>query len=257
MPTHRNHLARSDVVSFYRQQHEQLTPSAAREQQSIAAKHFASCAGRDVFELLGMMDGLVDPSDPDFGGAQKDHCVQTAMGLRALCKNNLHLPDWLPLVGLIHDLGKVAIKVIPGIKHIFVAGGDCYPVGVPVGRDVVLRDVGFDAYEATETHSHGCGFASMLWWGHDELMYQCLLQSKTNLPAEALYLVRFHSFYAWHEKRNYLEYADAVDINTVGLLRIFQLCDLYTKNESASDVEVDEPYFKELIDRYLPHGIRL
>ena len=36
-------------------------------------------------------------------------------------------------------------------------------------------------------------------WGHDEYVYQMM---KDHLPEEGLYMLRYHSFYAWHGKEN-------------------------------------------------------
>ena len=50
-------------------------------------------------------------------------------------------------------------------------------------------------------------------WGHDEYMAQVLENNldKHQLPDEAIYMIRFHSFYPWHtpksKTRGYQEYA--------------------------------------------------
>lgn len=35
-------------------------------------------------------------------------------------------------------------------------------------------------------------------WGHDEYLYRVLRNHGTTLPDEALYMIRYHSFYPWH-----------------------------------------------------------
>jgi hypothetical protein len=35
----------------------------------------------------------------------------------------------------------------------------------------------------------------MMSWGHDEYMYQVLKHNKSNLPEEALYIIRYASVY--------------------------------------------------------------
>lgn len=53
-------------------------------------------------------------------------------------------------------------------------------------------------------YSPNCGLEKVLMsWGHDEYMYQVLLHNKCKLPEEALYVIRFHSFYPWHTSEDY------------------------------------------------------
>jgi len=40
-------------------------------------------------------------------------------------------------------------------------------------------------------------------FGHDEYMYQVLKHNGTVLPEEALYCIRYHSFYPWHSCGDY------------------------------------------------------
>lgn len=43
----------------------------------------------------------------------------------------------------------------------------------------------------------------MMSWGHDEYLYQVLKHNNTTLPEEALYMIRYHSFYPWHTGGDY------------------------------------------------------
>lgn len=52
-----------------------------------------------IFEALDLLDTMVDESDPDLDLGQLDHLFQTAEAIRRDGK-----PDWMQLVGLIHDL---------------------------------------------------------------------------------------------------------------------------------------------------------
>lgn len=40
-------------------------------------------------------------------------------------------------------------------------------------------------------------------FGHDEYLYRVLVRNGTTLPKEALYCVRYHSFYPWHNDGEY------------------------------------------------------
>lgn len=49
-----------------------------------------------------------------------------------------------------------------------------------------------------------CGLDQVLMsFGHDEYLYQVLVKNGTSLPEEALYCVRYHSFYPWHTGGDY------------------------------------------------------
>lgn len=51
---------------------------------------------------MELLNTLVDDSDPDTDLSQLDHLIQTAEAIRRDGK-----PDWMQVVGLIHDLGKL------------------------------------------------------------------------------------------------------------------------------------------------------
>jgi inositol oxygenase len=45
-------------------------------------------------------------------------------------------------------------------------------------------------------YKEGCGLDNvMMSWGHDEYMYQVMKSNNTTLPPQALFIVRYHSFY--------------------------------------------------------------
>lgn len=50
-------------------------------------------------------------------------------------------------------------------------------------------------------------------WSHDEYLYQVLKHNKSTLPEEALYMVRYHSFYPWHTGEDYKHLANTDDEN--------------------------------------------
>ena len=76
-------------------------------------------------------------------------------------------------------------------------------------------------------------------FGHDEYLYQVLKNHKArtmsllyvtvstsfqdcNLPPEALYMVRFHSFYPWHAKGDYEHLASNYDKEMLSQLLLFK-----------------------------------
>ena len=99
-------------------------------------------------------------------------------------------------------------------------------------------------------YSEGCGFDSLhMSWGHDEYLNMVLNKNIrwVKLPEEALYMIRYHSFYSWHtpksKQRGYTHFANIIDWKRLPLLKILQLSDLYSKNN-------DLPHKEILSERY-------
>jgi inositol oxygenase len=57
-----------------------------------------------VWEAMELLETLVDDSDPDTSVGQIEHLLQTAEAIRRDGK-----PDWMQVVGLVHDLGKILV----------------------------------------------------------------------------------------------------------------------------------------------------
>ena len=99
----------------------------------------------------------------------------------------------------------------------------------------------------------------MMSWGHDEYMASVLERNRTHLPPDFIYLVRYHSFYAWHSPepghaRGYTRFANEKDWRLLPLLKLFQSADLYSKVSSEDDRDSApvKAYYDRLIDTYLP-----
>ncbi|KAJ9589623.1 hypothetical protein L9F63_017208, partial [Diploptera punctata] len=141
-----------------------------------------------VMDALVKLNDLVDESDPDVDIPNLVHAFQTAERIRADHPEE----DWFHLTGLIHDLGK--IMAFYGEPQWAVVG-DTFVVGY--GKNP-LYNTKYGMYQPN------CGLENVtLSWGHDEFLYQVLKHNKTTLPEEALYMIRFHSFYPWHSGGDY------------------------------------------------------
>ena len=81
-------------------------------------------------------------------------------------------------------------------------------------------------------------------WGHDEYLYQVL---KDYLPPEALYIIRYHSFYAAHRDRGYEYFMDEHDRTMLPWLKLFSQYDVYSKSEEEMDLIALRPFYEELI----------
>lgn len=165
---------------------------------------------------MDLLSQLVDESDPDFeDDSNIVHAYQTAERMREA------FPDrpWLHLTGLIHDLGKV--MSVWGEEQ-WATVGDTYPVGCKPVESIVFGTKSFEE-NSDLTHpvystklgiyKEHCGLENlMMTWSHDEYMYQVLKNHPTcTIPEEALYGIRFHSFYPYHSSFEYLYFQSEKD----------------------------------------------
>lgn len=183
-----------------------------------------------------------------------------------------HIDDWswLPLVGFIHDLGKVMTLADYGGAPQWSVVGDTFPVGCPFESANVFHHRGFykksaDAhYHAMESaeeygiYSKNCGFDQVeMSFGHDEYMYK-VAKEGTNIPAEGLYVIHYHSFYPWHTPQSgglaYQKLASRNDWLLLPLLKAFQKADLYSKLPDLPPKELLEAKYKALLDKYIPRS---
>lgn len=239
------------VKEFYRQNHEQQTVEFVRrkKQEYGALNHDR----RGIWESLEHLNTLVDDSDPDTDLSQLEHALQTAESIRA----DGH-PRWMVLTGLIHDLGKVLC--FHGEPQWAVVG-DTFPVGCAYSDKIVFPEY-FSANPDSRVpeYQSPCGIYKEqggidqvhLSWGHDEYLY---LVTRNYLPEPAQYIVRYHSFYPGHRERAYDFLMDDHDQEMFEWVRKFNPYDLYSKSDSAPDVERLRPYYRELIAEYFPAEI--
>jgi len=210
------------------------------------------------------MDHVIDMSDPDLGLPQSIHCFQTAEALR----KRFPQKDWLHLIGLIHDCGKMLVNF--GEPQWAVVG-DIFPVGCKFKHCPKLRYPHFfelnpdndDPRYNTELgiYEEGCGLDNvMMSWGHDQYFYEVLKGNEgVSLPDEALYIVRYHSFWAHHYGGEYSYLLNEHDREMIPLLKEFRECDLYSKAEdeaSIPNILLLRPYYESLMKKYLPPKVR-
>jgi len=92
-----------------------------------------------------------------------------------------------------------------------------------------------------------------LSWGHDEYLYHAV---KDYLPPEALYMIRYHSFYPAHREGEYQHLMNGRDKRMFAWVRAFNPYDLYTKSHERPNVEQLRPFYSELISEYFPTKLR-
>ena len=206
------------------------------------------------WEALDFLNTLVDESDPDIELPQIAHLLQTAEAI----KSDGH-PDWFVLTGFLHDLGKVLCLF--GEPQWAVVG-DTFPVGCRHSDKIIFPEYfahnpdSTDQKYATQlgAYAHGCGLANVhMSWGHDEYLYHLL---KPYLPIQALYMIRYHSFYAWHREGAYGYFTDAQDRKNLVWVQVFNQYDLYSKNPSPPNLSELKPYYENLIAKYLPDNLK-
>ena len=84
-----------------------------------------------IEDILNLVDTIIDDSDPDVSLPNTVHAFQTAESLRKKYPDK----DWIHLIGLIHDLGKV--MCCWGEPQWNVVG-DTYPVGCAFSDKIVF-----------------------------------------------------------------------------------------------------------------------
>jgi len=136
--------------------------------------------------------------------------------------------------------------------------GDTFPVGCAFSETIVFPelfaenpDMNVPEFQSPcGMYSPCCGLDNVrMSWGHDEYLYQVV---KDYLPESALYMVRYHSFYAGHRENAYDHLMNDHDREMFEWVRAFNPYDLYTKSEEPPDIDALTPYYRELIDEFFP-----
>jgi inositol oxygenase len=244
--------ARPSVREFYRLNHRHQTYDFVRGKKAEFLPLNRKQMG--VWEAMEFLNTLVDDSDPDTDLTQIEHLMQTAEAIR----RDGH-PRWFVLTGLIHDLGK--ILCLYGEPQWAVVG-DTFPVGCAYSDAVVFSEFFADnpdaqvpAYQTSHgVYADGCGLDKVdLSWGHDEYLYHVV---KEHLPEPALYMIRYHSFYAAHKEGAYGHLMNEHDRAMFEWVRAFNPYDLYSKGEDKPDVARLKPYYQDLIAEFFPSEMR-
>ncbi|MCA9063151.1 MAG: inositol oxygenase [Planctomycetaceae bacterium] len=240
--------ARDTVQDFYRQNHRYQTYEFVLKKR----KEYLSLTRRrmNIIEALEFLNTLVDDSDPDIELDQLQHLLQTAEAIR----QDGH-EDWFVLTGLLHDIGK--ILCLFGEPQWAVVG-DTFPVGCHFSERIVYSEYFADNPDSLHpvyrqqsgVYEPNCGLRNVLMsWGHDEYLYHVL---KDYLPEPALYMIRYHSFYAWHREEQYDWLCDDHDRQMLPWVRKFNPYDLYSKCPVPPDWNALRSYYLDLINRFLP-----
>ncbi len=239
------------VREFYRLNHTFQTREFVRDKKRQYGARNRGEMG--IWEALDYLNTLVDESDPDTDLSQIEHLLQTAEAIR----RDGH-PRWMVLAGLLHDLGKVLC--LYGEPQWAVVG-DTFPVGCAWSSKIVYPEFFRDNPDARVpeyqtrlgVYTEGCGLTNVdLSWGHDEYLHEVV---KDYLPIEALYMIRYHSFYAAHREGQYEYLMDAQDRAMFEWVRKFNPYDLYSKSAARPRLAEVKPFYEELVAEYFPAKI--
>jgi inositol oxygenase len=244
--------ARDTVKEFYKLNHTHQSFAFVKQKQ----KEYLSFNKREmsVWAAFDFLNQLVDDSDPDTDLDQFQHLLQTSEAIR----RDGH-PDWMVLVGLMHDMGKVLCLF--GEPQWAVVG-DTFPVGCAYSDKIVYPEFFTENVDYSDSryntslgvYEKNCGLRKVdMSWGHDEYIYQMM---KDYLPQEGLYMLRYHSFYAWHREGAYEYLLDDHDKAMLPWVKLFNPYDLYSKNPEPPNWEALRPYYTALLKKYLPETLK-
>jgi len=224
--------AKESVKEFYKLNHRNQTYGFVLGKERDYSKKDRRRMG--IWEAMEFLNELVDESDPDTNLSQIEHLLQTSESIRAD-----NQPDWFVLAGLIHDLGKVLC--LYGEPQWAVVG-DTFPVGCGFSDRIVYPEYFEENPDAKDrryssrlgVYEEGCGLDRVhLSWGHDEYLYRVV---RDHLPDEALYMIRYHSFYPWHREGAYDYLMNEKDREMLPWVQAFNPYDLYSKADEPPNV---------------------
>ena len=239
------------VAEFYKMNHRMQTFDFVLAKEK---EYFGLTKGRrSIWEAAEYLNTLVDESDPDTDLTQIEHLMQTSEAIR----KDGH-PRWMVLAGFIHDLGKVLC--LYGEPQWAVVG-DTFPVGCAYSDKIVFPeyfrenpDCAVPEYQSKHgIYEPHCGLENIhMSWGHDAYIAHVV---KDYMPEEALYMLRYHSFYAWHQQGAYDHLMSDHDRAMLPWVVKFNPYDLYSKGASKPAVEELKPYYEDLIAESFPEKL--
>ena len=236
------------VAEFYRINHQMQTVDyvLGKEKQYFGLERGL----KTVWEAAEYLNTLVDDSDPDTDLTQIEHLLQTSEAIR----RDGH-PRWMVLVGFVHDLGKCLC--LYGEPQWGVVG-DTFPVGCAWSDQIVFPEY-FNANPDRNVPEYqtkygiyepGCGLDKLhLSFGHDGYIAEVM---KPYLPDEALYMLRYHSFYPWHRQNAYKYFENERDKAMLEWVRKFNPYDLYSKGHTKPNLKELKPFYDDLFAEFLP-----
>jgi inositol oxygenase len=139
--------------------------------------------------------------------------------------------------------------------------GDTFPVGCAYSDQIVFPEY----FKANPDYNHpvysakygiyepNCGLDKVhMSFGHDGYIYEVM---KNYLPESALYMLRYHSFYAAHRHGAYRHLMNDHDVEMFEWVNKFNPYDLYSKGHTKPDFKALKPYYDDLFAEFFPEKI--
>ena len=216
-----------------------------------------------IWQAFIMLENTKDDSDPDLINKTQDiHSYQVGEACRQLYPDEKY--DWFHLIGFLHDLGKILCHPEFGLKQWEVVG-DTNIVGAKFDSQIVYSqyfELNPDNNNPVYNTKYGiyqpnCGLDNVLInFGHDLYLYLVFKGNDCILPEQAMHILRYHSFYAWHQHNAYDYLCNDKDRELLFWVKEFQKCDLYSKSNKEEDIPDPiklSPYYEKLIKKYFPN----
>lgn len=254
-----------DVTAAVREHYRKMRQNQTYDYvQRMKQKYLSLDHPMDLWEAMAKLDDLIDVSDPDLDLPNVQHLVQSAEAIR---QDNR--PDWMQLVGLIHDLGKMMYLWgcdEDGTSQAEQWGlvGDVFVVGCRLPETCVYPEFNElnpdmqDPRYNTELgiYEPGCGLDNLeLAWGHDEYFYQVLKHHPENrIPEAGMIMIRYHSFYPWHTGGSYEKLTNEKDKQYKEWVKDFNQYDLYSKSDKQFSLDEIREYYEPIAEKYLGKG---
>ncbi|KAF9510715.1 hypothetical protein BS47DRAFT_1373279 [Hydnum rufescens UP504] len=126
-------------------------------------------------------------------------------------------PEWMQVVGLTHNPGKLLSFSGPSARALA-----------------------------------GCGLDNvMLSWGHGKYLYHAF-RGQGSLSEEGLAMIRYHSFIrTWHREGACIHLMDSRDYKHLEAVRAFNPYDLYSKSNERVRVAELKPYYENLVAKFV------
>jgi inositol oxygenase len=159
---------RDTVKEFYRLNHTYQTFDFVKQKENEFLRF--SRKEMPIWDAFTFLNQLVDDSDPDTDLDQMQHLLQTSEAIR----RDGH-PDWMVLIGLVHDMGKVLCLFD---EPQWAVVGDTFPVGCAYSDKIVFPE--FFKYNPDFTnpeyntkygiYSENCGLRNVhMSWGQTNM----------------------------------------------------------------------------------------
>lgn len=252
----REYQENSKQYFVYKEMHHNQTLEFVKNMKNKYSNLHTRNIKYNVKQVLQELNNFIDPSDPDVNEPNIIHAYQTAERIRTIHPLNKELQ----ITGLIHDLGKILFKFN---EPVWAIVGDTYVLGCEFPKTIIYYDTlkqneEFNKHNKFGIYYEKCGLENLhLAYGHDEYLYQVLLENKSihTLSEKYMNIIRYHSFYPWHTEDSYTHFMNDSDHVLLKDVKNFNKFDLYSKQDNYFISDEIIEYYNNLLDEYFPNDL--